>query len=569
MSGATPIPERRRFTLGTIMPGLRGLVDRKPGDMRYDAIAAVTLAAYLLPSNIGDASLAGLSPEAGMYACLFSGLVFWLFCSSRQTAITVTSAISLLIGTSLGDLAGGDAARCQALAECTALMVGALALIAWAVRAGVLVNFISETALIGFKVGVALHLSSTQLPKLFGFKGSHGDFWERIGYFFGHIRETHPLSLLVGGGALAIVLAGKVFLKNKPVALFVMIGGILLATMLHFGDRGMKLLGEISRGLPAPQLPAVGWSDVHALLPLALACFLLSAVETAAIGRMFALKHGYRLNSNQEFLALSAANIAAGFGHAYPVSGGMSQSLVNEGAGARSSFSGFLAACLILVVTVFFSGSLSNLPQPVLAAIVLAVVTGLVNVRAIKHLWHFNRGEFLVALAALLGVLFSGLLQGVLIGAILSVLMLLRRASRPPTAELGRVPGTNYFADLERHPENTRVAGAFVFRVNSSLLFFNVDHIRDRFMEMLNQRGGTVRVAIFFFGAVPMIDLAGAELLGELHDTLKARGISLRLAEAHGVVRDALRRAGFEERHGRIEANQTVAELLADLGVGK
>ncbi len=569
MSGATPIAERKRFSLGAIAPGLRALTGRKPGDLRCDAIAAVTLAAYLLPSNIGDASLAGLSPEAGMYACLFSGLVFWIFCSSRQTAITVTSAISLLIGSSLGDLAGGDTTRYQALAECTALMVGGLALIAWAVRAGVLVNFISETALIGFKAGVALHLSSTQLPKLFGFKGSHGDFWERIAYFFGHLGETHLLSLAVGGSALAIVLAGKVFLKNKPVALFVMIGGIALAGMLHFGDRGMKLLGEIPRGLPAPQLPAVGWDDVHSLLPLALACFLLSAVETSAIGRMFALKHGYRLNSNQEFLALSAANFAAGIGHAYPVSGGMSQSLVNEGAGARSSFSGFLAACLILVVTVFFSGLLRNLPQPVLAAIVLAAVTGLVNVAALKHLWRFSRGEFSVAMAALAGVLFSGLLQGVLIGAILSVLMLLRRASRPPTAELGRVPGTSYFADRERHPENTRVAGAFVFRVNSSLVYFNVDHVRDRFMELLSQREEGVRVAVFFFGAVPMVDLAGAELLAELHDTLKARGISLRVAEAHGVVRDALRRAGYEERHGRIEANQTVAELLSDLGVEK
>ena len=554
-------PSSAGFSIFRIMPGLRAFSGRPLGDLRYDLIAAITLAAYLLPSNIGDASLAGLPPQAGLYTCLFGGLVFWLFCSSRHTAISATSAISLLIGSTLGDMAGNDASRIPALAACTALMVGALAFIAWAVRAGVLVNFISETALIGFKCGVALHLASTQLPKLFGFKGAHGDFWHRIGYFFSHLGETHTLSLVVGCVALAIILAGKTLLKNKPVALFVMIGAIVLATLMDFEGRGMKTLGEIPAGLPVPALPAVGWSDVRELLPLAMACFLLGAVETAAIGRTFALKHGYRLDANQEFLSLSASNLAAGFGSAFPISGGMSQSLVNESAGARTPLSGLFASLIILVVVLFFSGLLENLPQPVLAAIVLAAVTGLFNVKALKHLWHFNRGEFAVAIAALLGVLFAGLLQGVLIGAILSLVILLRRASRPHTTELGRVPGTDYFADMTRHPENKPVPGVLVFRAASSLLYFNVEHVRDRFTELLAQRSD-VKLVIFFMGTVPMVDLAGAELLADIHDSLKSRGIKFGLAEARGSVRDALRRAGYEQKHGQVQANQTVAELI-------
>lgn len=545
------------------MPGLRALRNTGFSELRYDLIAAITLAAYLLPSNIGDASLAGLPPQAGLYACLFSGLVFWIFCSSRHTAVTVTSAISLLIGTSLGDLAGGDTNRYWALASCTALLVGVMALAAWVVRAGVLVNFISETVLLGFKAGVALHLASTQLPKLFGFSGSHGDFWERIGYFFGHLRETHLLALALGLGALAIIFAGKQFLKNKPVALFVMIAAIAATALLHLEERGLHVLGEIPQELPTLSLPAVAWSDLNNLLPLALACFLLSAVETAAIGRTFALKHGYRLDCNQELLALAASNLVTGFGRGYPVSGGMSQSLVNESAGARTSFSGFLAAVLILLVTVFLSGLLRSLPQSVLAAIVLAAVTGLFNVSALKRLWHFNRSEFGIAMASLLGVLGAGLLHGVLIGAVLSVVMLLRRGSRPHTAELGRVPGTDYFADRNRHPENTTVPGVFVFRVESSLLYFNVEHVRDRFMELLNQHTDAVQLAIFYLGMVPIVDLAGAELLTELYETTKARGIQFRLAEAHGNVRDDLRRAGFETHYGPIEANQTVLEVIA------
>ena len=237
---------------------------------------------------------------------------------------------------SLGDLAGGDPSRFWALASCTALIVGALGFIAWLAKAGVIVNFISESVLVGFKCGIALFIASTQLPKFFGFKGWHGDFWERSGYFFSHLRETNTASLLLGLGALAVLLLGKRFLKNKPVALFVVIAGIIVASSMDLGSLGVKLLGEVPQGLPPFGLPAVRVSDLNDLLPLALGCFLLGMVETAALGRMFAVKHGYRFDPNQELLGIASSNVMAGLGHGFPVSGGMSQSLVNEsGGGAR------------------------------------------------------------------------------------------------------------------------------------------------------------------------------------------------------------------------------------------
>src|ERR1700747_3658920 len=196
----SPLAPRRRLHI--LLPVFDWLPAYQSEWLRADLIAAVTLAAYLMPAGLADASLANLPPEAGLYACLFSGLVFWLFCSSRHTAITVTSAISVLVGASLGDLARGDASRFWALASCTALIVGALGFIAWLVKAGVIVNFISESVLIGFKCGIALFIASTQLPKLFGVKGSNGAFWERSGYFFSHLPETNTASLLVGFGAL-------------------------------------------------------------------------------------------------------------------------------------------------------------------------------------------------------------------------------------------------------------------------------------------------------------------------------------------------------------------------------
>ena len=294
------------------VPALKWLKTYDPSWFRGDLIAGLTLAAYLLPAGLGDASLANLPPQAGLYACLFSGIFFWLFCSSRHTAISVTSAISLLVGASLAEISGGDTARFGALAAGTALLVALIALAAWAVRAGAIVNFISESVMVGFKCGVALFLASTQLPKLFGLHGSHGDFWENSVHFLRHLHEANPVSLAIGGAALAALVLGKVYLKNKPVALFVVVGGIIASTWFGLDQRGVKLLGEVPQGLPSVGLPAVYWSDLNALLPLAFACFLLAAVETAAIGRTFAAKHGGRLDANQEFLALAASNLSRG-----------------------------------------------------------------------------------------------------------------------------------------------------------------------------------------------------------------------------------------------------------------
>src|SRR5207247_145060 len=326
----------------------------------------------------------------------------------------------------------------------TALIVGVLAFIAWLAKAGVIVNFISESVLVGFKCGIALFIASTQLPKLFGFKGSHGDFWERSGYFLSDLGDTNTASLL----------------------------------------RGM--------------------------------------VATAALGRMFAVKHGYRFDPNQELLGIAGANVTAGLGHGFPVSGGMSQSLVNESGGARTPLSGFIAALLMLLIVLFLSGALRFLPQPVLAAIVLMAVTGLFKVTALKHFWRADREEFVVAIAALLGVLGSGLLRGVLIGAIISLVQLLRRASRPRVAFLGRIPGTRRFSDMARHSDNEPVPGALLVRVESSLLYFNAEHVRDTVAARLRAEATPPKIVILDLSASPHMDIQACGVVMNIADDIKA-----------------------------------------------
>jgi high affinity sulfate transporter 1 len=530
---------------------------------RRDLVAGLTLAAYLLPAGIGDASLAGLPPEMGLYACIFPGLIFWIFCSSRHTVITVTSALSLLVGATVGDLSAGDPARHAALAACLALMVGAISIAAWAVRAGNAIGFFSETVLVGFKAGLALYLASTQLPKLFGFKGTHGDFWERSAYFLSHLGDTHGPALIVGTVALAMLVAGKLWLRNRPVAFLVVVGGIAAARLFDLEAQGVTLLGTVPQGLPVPALPAVTRADLNLLMPAALAGFVLSAVETSAIGRMFGQKHNYRLDANQELLAVGVSNLAAGLGRGFPVSGGMSQSLVNESAGARTPISGLIAALLTLAIVLFASGLLRNLPQPVLAAIVLAAVLSLFDVHALKTIWRFSRTEFCVAVAALVGVLGSGPVNGVLLGAAISIVLLLRQAARPRVTELARVAGTSHFADRARDPQHERAPGVLVLRCESSLLYFNVEFVRERLFELIADRPDPVKLVVLSLATVPAMDLAGAELIADLHKTLVARGIGFRLANANGQVRDALGRIGFDREYGVLETGQTVERVLA------
>jgi high affinity sulfate transporter 1 len=562
MSQTTKVGNAARNSPGVSLPVFDWLRTYDKEWLRGDVVAGITLAAYLLPAGLGDASLANLPPEAGLYACLFSGLVFWLFCSSRHTAITVTSAISLLVGASLGDIAGGDTSRFTALAAGTALLVALIAFVAWLARAGSIVNFISESVMVGFKCGVALFLASSQLPKLFGIHGAHGNFWVNSGNFLKHLHETNFTSLTIGGVALAVLVLGKIFLKNKPVALFVVVGGIVASGWLGLEARGVKLLGEVPQGLPALGLPAIHWADLNELLPLAFACFLLGAVETAAIGRMFAAKHGGRLDANQEFLALAASNLAAGLGRGFPVSGGMSQSLVNEGGGARTPLSGAMAAGIILVVVLFFTHLLAALPQPVLAAIVLVAVTGLFKLSTLKNLLHTNRTEFIVAGGALAGVLSSGLLRGVMIGAIISLVLLIRRASRPHVAFLGRIAGTRRFSDRERHPDNELIRGVLIFRPESGLLYFNMDHVRDTIAERVRAEATPPKLIVLDLSAAPYVDMHAAHMLAELAGELGAAGIRVQSVEARSSVRDRLRNEGVEEKLGGINRFTSVADAI-------
>ena len=529
---------------------------------RLDLLAGITLAAYLLPAALGDASLANLPPEAGLYACLFGGLVFWIFCGSRYTVVSVTSAISLVIGSSLGEITGGNSARFGALAAGTAFLVSLIAFVAWLARAGVMVHFISESVMTGFKCGVALFLASTQLPKLFGFHGAHGSFWGNTGFFLKHLNETNSTSILVGGIALALLVLAKIFFKHKPVALFVVIGGIIAASTLSLETHGVKLIGAVPQGIPPLKVPSLYWRDLNQLLPLALACFLLGAVETAAMGRMFAAKYGGRFDANQENLALATSNLFAGLGGGLPVSGGTSQSLVNEEGGAKTPLSTVLSAVFILMVVLFFSRLLSALPQSVLAAVVLVAIAGLLNLSTLKELWLNDRSEFVVAMAAFAGVLTFGLLRGVMLGALISLVQLVRISSRPHVAFLGRIPGTRRFSDRDRHADNELIPNVMIFRPESALVYFNVDNVCDAILSRVRVEATSPKLVVLDLSAAPLVDMQSAHTLASTADELSAIGIRFQAVEPRSSVRDRFRHESVDSKLGGVNRFTSVADVI-------
>ncbi|MEW6268275.1 MAG: SulP family inorganic anion transporter [Thermodesulfobacteriota bacterium] len=528
-----------------------------------DLVAGLTLAAFAIPVSLAYSDLAGLPPVTGLYGYLFGGLAYAALATSRHVAIGPTSSIAILLGSSLGGLAAGDAGAVLALAAITAVLVAAIGAVAWAVRFGYLASFISDTVLTGFKAGAAIVIAGTQLPKLLGIEMPPEGLPALLVDLAERIRQTNPYAVAVGAAALLLLWIGQRLLPARPVALGVVVLSIVASATLGFGARGVDLVGDLPAGLPGLDVPTFGVRRLRELLPLALGCFLLAFMETISAARALAESHRGKVDANRELLALGAANLAVAVVQAYPVAGGMSQSAVNERAGARSPLS-LVFAALAIAGVLQVTHLVRDLPMPILAAVVLISVKDMVDVRALRHLRRVNKVEFRVAVVSLLGVLVLGILEGLLLAAIFSLAMMLRWAANPHMAVLGRIPGTDRFGDLERHPENETFAGVLIVRIEGGLFYFNVDSVKDRLLATVDERKEPLELLLLDLSSSPQIDLAGVRMLGEVHDRLRDRGIDLELAEVHAAVRELLRAEGMERRFGKIDRTTTCASVLEE-----
>jgi high affinity sulfate transporter 1 len=465
-------------------------------------------------------------------------------------------------------MADGDPARFASIAALTALVIAAMCVLAWLLRLSSLVNFISETILLGFKAGAALTIALTQLPKLFGVKGGGHNFFESAYALGSQLPDTNLAVLAFGLAALVVLLLGEKFLPGRPVALFVVVVSIIVLSVTPLIDLGFKVVGALPQGLPEFSLPGLRVRDVDGVIPLAFACLLLAYVESVSAARALAQQNGYEIDPRQELLGLGAANLAAGFFHAYPVAGGLSQSSVNDKAGAKTPLALVFCSITIGLCLMYLSGLLANLPNVVLAAIVLVAVKGLINIRELRHVWRVSRYEFVVSMVAFAAVLLLGILKGVLVAVVVSMLLLIRRAANPHVAFLGRIPGTQSFSDIGRNPDNQAVPGVLIFRVESSLLYFNVEHVREALWEKIRATTTPIKLVVCDLSTSPIVDLAGARMLAALYAQLQAAGIRLRLVAAHAAVRDMLRAEELEERVGYFGRRVSVADAIDEFNGG-
>ena len=548
--------------ISKLLPSLYWIKNYEKQNFKRDFIAGVTLAAYGIPVSLAYATLAGLPPQYGIYGYLIGGIFYAFLGSSKQLAIGPTSAISLLVGTTISGMANGDVERWSEIASLTALVFAGMAIIAYLLRLSGIINFISETVLVGFKAGAAITIGLTQLPKLFGVKGGGDNFLERIAILFHQIPDMNTAVFIFGIIAILILIIGEKIAPQFPVAILIVILSIILISVTSLQYAEFHTVGIIPTGLPEFHLPSLRIRDVEGVLPLAMACFLLSYIESVSAGRTLAQKNGYVIDPRQELLALGVANAAVSLGHGYPVAGGLSQSAVNDAAGAKTPLSLLFASATIACCLLFLTGYLQNLPTVILAAIVLVAIRGLFDWKEMRHLYKINKQEFAVVMIALAGVLIWGILAGVLLATLVTLLLLLKAASKPHVAFLGRIPGTRIYTDLKRHPDNEKMKNILIVRVESSIFYFNSEYIKERILEKIYSEQDSLKIVILDLNSSPRIDIAGARFLKNLFIDLQAKNITLKIAEARSDVRDSLRAENLEILFGHISRSVSVDDLV-------
>jgi high affinity sulfate transporter 1 len=531
--------------------------------LRLDFLAGLTIAAFSVPESMAYASLAGLDPQYGLYASMIALLVYTFFGTSRQMSVGTTSALAIMVGGTLGTMAFADQGEYLAAAQVTALMAGGIAIAAGLLKLGFIVNFISESVLKGFSAGAALFIASSQLSKLFGIEGVEGNFFERVWNVIENIGDTNGWSLGLGLASIAALLVLEEKLPKLPGSLIVVLAAIAIMAVSDLEDRGVAIAGDIPRGLPSlgiSDLPSGVYSELWAL---AFGIFLLSYLEGIGVARTFAAKYREKIDANQEMIANGAINIATGLTKGFPVGGSMSRSAVSDASGARTPLAGGIAGLLLAIVVLFLTGLFEQLPETTLAAVVLVAVKGLIDIPGLKRLFNLSRMEFLAAMLTMLGVLTFDMLQGIFIGAGFSLLALAYRGSRPQIDVLGQVPGTDAFGSVLRHPEYEQVPGVLVTRVDGGIFYANVDAVQEHILDLVEDQPEPLKHLVFDFGNVPMLDIAGIDMLSDLKELLDDQGITLILVGTTGEVRDVLRSAGLGDLLGAEGPHETIEDVLA------
>ncbi|WP_265523599.1 SulP family inorganic anion transporter [Oerskovia flava] len=555
-AGEAPQPSSSRGTRTTplLFGSLRGY---QRGWLRSDLIAGLTVWAVLVPESLAYATIAGVSPVVGLYAAAPSLVLYTVFGSSRHLVVGPMSATAALSAGVVALYAPGDPAVFTALTTAVALVTGVLCLVAGIARLGFIASFISEPVLKGFIVGMALVIIIGQVPAFLGVEKGEGNFFEKAWAILAQLGTTSLPTAALGVVTLAALLAIRRWAPKVPGSLVAVAVGIVAILVLSLDDEGVAIVGPIDAGLPALGLPDVSWGDYTSLLGPCAGVMLVGFAEALGAAKAYAAREGYDIDPNRELIGMGAANLGSGLASGMVVNGSLSKTAVNGGAGAKSQVSGLTAAVLTVLTLLFLTPVFESLPEATLAAVVIAAVIELVDVRSLRRLYGLQtptmrrlygnaaRHDFYAAAATTLGVLVFDTLPGLVIGVLLSLFLLLSRASRPHVALLARTTDGRW-VDAERRAAlgadgGTSIPGVLVVRVESGLFFANADTVRSRVRDMVAD--GRPHLVVLDTETVPFVDVDAAGMLATLRTDLARQGATLVLARNVGQVRDELRSA--------------------------
>ena len=557
--------EKLRKQIGRYVPITAWLPAYPRELLRTDIISGVTVWGVMVPVAMAYAEMAGLPPQAGLYTAFAALLGYAVFGTSRQLKVSASSTMAVMSAAVVGVIALGDPVRYAALTAALALTVGLILLLAGVARLGFISDFLSKSVVTGFVFGLALVIAIGQLPKLLGLPSGHGNFFQQCYQLITNLSQIKPATLLVGACALGIIFLIKRFLPRLPSGLVALVLGILAVSIFNLDEYGVSIVGAIPTGLPAPGLPQVSLGELPYLVTGAVGIVFLAVGESLGSARAFAAKHRYEINPDQELIALGAANLSAGLFQGFTVDASLSATATADEAGARTQLSSIVTAALIIVTLLVLAPLFYNLPNAVLGAIVIASVIGLMDVAELRRFYASNRADFALAVVALFGVLSTDVLTGLLIAVFLSLLIILYRASRPYVAVLGKVPGrAATYGDVARHPENARVPGLLIVRLDAPLYFLNANVARGQILDLVAAGQPAPKAILFDLGASADLDVASLDMLKNLVRELEERDVDVLLAQVRGKVRDRLRQAGVMAEIGENRVYQSVPAAVHD-----
>ena len=537
--------------------------------LRADAVAGLTVGVMLIPQGMAYAVIADLPPIYGLYAGLVPLLVYPLFGTSRQLAVGPQALDMLILVAGLGAVTQVGTGQYVTLAIAVTAMAGGLQIIMGAMQLGFVANLLSRPVITGLTSAAALIIGCSQLGGLLGVDLGNSQYvhvilWRAVQ----HLGETHMLSLSVGVAGILLLVALPKWSRAVPEALVLVFVATGASYLFSFEAKGVSVVGSIPMGLPPPSLPPLDPGTLKTLLPTAVTLALVQFMKNVSLGRVFAVRHGYTIDPNRELIGIGAANFVGAFVSSVPVSGSFSRSAVNDQTGARTPLANWFTAGVIGLTLLFLTPFFYYLPKPALAAIIIVAGVGLIDVGELRSLFRARRRDGYISLFTALCTLFIGIQEGILLGIGASVIAVLFRISRPNVAELGHVPGTRLFRDLDRFEQSVRLTDIMVLRVDASFSFANAEYFKDFILEKSEREGKTVEVVVVDGSSINDLDTTAIEALISVAESLEEQGIELHLTGLIGPVREVVRRSGLYgligEDHFHLDPHEAVVSIFEE-----